>query len=412
MSYSYRYSYKDSKGIVLVSALLVLSLLSLISVAALQRTNTDIKISSNVKDIKKAFYIAETGVAHSAEYIRQQVLKDPAVWDSYITPKTLLGMTPFADGNYSVTIEDGGGNRRRIVSTGITRTGAIAQIEVVYAPLMTPKSVFNFALFGGDGVTISGNDDYVDSYDSVIGYIAEADSSNGDVGTNSTVPGAIDLQNGNVYGDAWVGTGSDPVEVVVGPQGHLSGNKYILPQPKDMTPKTDPGGGTSIGDIKTSQILNTGEYRLNKVDILVGDLEINGDVTLYVNTIRIGGLAKIIIHPPGSLKIYCFGTVVNAGNGFINTSQDPSRLVIYGTASCTDIDVTGNSDFHGVVYAPTANVAVKGNADFYGAAVGNFCNAVGGGGGINGVHYDEQLGSLEYYYVQTDVVLVSKRNLI
>ncbi len=59
---------------------------------------------------------------------------------------------------------------------------------------------------------------------------------------------------------------------------------------------------------------------------------------------------------------------------------------------CTggDIKLTGNSGFHGAVYAPNGDATITGNHDYYGAIVA--------GGELKGtgsceIHYDEALAN-------------------
>ena len=55
--------------------------------------------------------------------------------------------------------------------------------------------------------------------------------------------------------------------------------------------------------------------------------------------------------------------------------------------SDTNVTLSMNNSFYGVVYAPLAQLTVTGNADYYGAALAKSLKLVTSGG----VHYDEAL---------------------
>jgi hypothetical protein len=57
----------------------------------------------------------------------------------------------------------------------------------------------------------------------------------------------------------------------------------------------------------------------------------------------------------------------------------------------TDCAVSGDSEFHGVVYAPTARITRSSTSGYYGMLVGREIVLSGSGG----VHADESLGTLQ-----------------
>jgi hypothetical protein len=104
-----------------------------------------------------------------------------------------------------------------------------------------------------------------------------------------------------------------------------------------------------------------------------GDYKLTGDL-------KIVGNGQITISPPGPVNIYTnnYGISI-AGNGFINTSEDPHNLAIYGKGTAADVKVTGNSDFYGYIYVPFSDVTLGGTAAFYGAIVSDELTFNGGG---------------------------------
>ncbi|MBX9685982.1 MAG: hypothetical protein K2X27_04720 [Candidatus Obscuribacterales bacterium] len=81
---------------------------------------------------------------------------------------------------------------------------------------------------------------------------------------------------------------------------------------------------------------------------------------------------------------------LNGKNGvFNNLSGIPAALQIYivGTSA---VNIGGNGDFRGVLYAPNAAVTISGTGAIYGAVVGN---TVTMNGSVSGMHYDQALAN-------------------
>jgi len=109
-------------------------------------------------------------------------------------------------------------------------------------------------------------------------------------------------------------------------------------------------------------------------ELLVGDLTILG-----------GG--SILIEEDALATFYVTGEVKIGGNGIVNESAIPGQLRIYGTNTCTEIDIAGTPDFYGVVYAPEAEIVCSGNSDVYGSLVGNYIRL----GGTTHIFWDQCL---------------------
>jgi hypothetical protein len=91
----------------------------------------------------------------------------------------------------------------------------------------------------------------------------------------------------------------------------------------------------------------------------------------------------------GATVIYVRGDCNISGSSIVNPSRKPSELQLYVMgANCA---ISGPSDFHGVVYAPTARVVRSGTSDYFGMIIGRDVVLSGSGG----VHADESLGTLQ-----------------
>ena len=355
----------------------------------------------------QTFYIAEAGINHAQGFLKQNI----SDWNDYTASQTLINPTTFSTGNYTVTIEASnpasGNNRRKIVSTATTSTGASSGIEVVFDPQFF--SPFSYAAFGDEWAMIRGGHAYTDSYDSsVASWTAEGSMQNGDVGTNSTDAGDLGVGNGSIYGDAIVGAGGDPTTVISsGPHGNITGSETVLSEPFPMPSVTDPGHEISIGAISSSQTISV-DTRVDSINIASWNtITISGDVVLYVNgDILISGNAMIDIPVGSSLTIYSSGTIHMAGQGIVNQNAKPENLVIYGTDHCSDVHFSGQADFYGAMYAPKADFDFSGQADIYGSMISNTVDISGQGN----IHYDENLGNLGSGTV-SDFNIISWKNL-
>ena len=400
--------YINEKGFVLPLGLMFLAIITILGTTAVIVTTTDLKIGSNYKSSVQTFYLAEAGINHAQGFLKQNI----SDWNNYTAFQSLpISPTTLSTGNYTVTIEDpdqlSGNNRRKIVSTATTSTGASAQIEVVLEPQYF--SPFSYAAFGDKWVDMSGGHAYTDSYDSSVApWAGEGNMQNGDVGTNSIDNGDLDVGNGSIYGDAIVGAGGDPDTVIdSGPHGIITGSETVLSEPFPMPSVTDPGHETSVGILSSTQTISV-DTRVDSINIASkSTITINGDVVLYVDgDIHISGKAKIDIPVGSSLMIYASGTIHMAGQGIVNGNAKPENLIIYGTDDCSDVHFSGQADFYGAIYAPEADVDFSGQADIFGSIIGDTVDISGQGN----IHYDENLKDLDNETV-TDFNIISWKNL-
>lgn len=138
-------------------------------------------------------------------------------------------------------------------------------------------------------------------------------------------------------------------------------------------------------------ILDSGDYYTfsipNGTQMLV-----RGNARLYVeDSINMAGLSQITISTIGTLNLYCNGNAKLAGNGVVNATADATHFAFWGTPNCTDVELGGNAEFTGTIYAPQAYLHAGGGGstqyDIVGAAIVNEAK-------LNGhflFHFDEKL---------------------
>ena len=261
----------------------------------------------------------------------------------------------------------------------------------------------------------------VDSFDSANPaystngvYDATKKKAGGDVMTNESTPGAIDLSGlATVYGR--VATGplgtvamSNPSNVKVGSVAYVDGvgtgieSGYYT---KDMN--------VAFPDAVAPAVLNTALAPLPNIIAGVGykyvllpnsnnrlatltltaseKVLVQGHAQLLVeNGVNIAG--TIIIAPGASLQLYVrAGTISLSGNGVRNETGFAGNFALSAMPAVTTISLSGEGQFTGTIYAPNSTFNVSGGGasgiDMIGAVVANIVN----GSGKYKIHYDEHL---------------------
>ncbi len=179
-----------------------------------------------------------------------------------------------------------------------------------------------------------------------------------------------------------------------GPDGQVDSSSSIgvlgSTDPLDdplVFPATDPGDAAWSNDnasIPTSddgvQPLDSGEFTLSGgdgVDLPPG--------TYYFSKMSLSGGSLIRISGP--TMIYVTGDCNLSGGSVANLTLLPKNLQLFAMGSkCV---ISGGSQFHGVVYGPTAKVEHSGDSDFFGSIVAGELVLSGSGG----IHADESLAT-------------------
>ena len=352
---------KNERGFILITLYLLLAVFLAHGTALITRCFAEIKGAERFQAGTHAFYVAEAGV----DWAITQLRVDP-LWGGG------AGALANVNGDYVVTLQDLGGNRRRITSVGrITQgAGVLARHSVETLVRVGPTPLFPYGMFGDQLVTLTGNA-RTDSYNSANGpYNAGTAGSNGDVGTNGVSAGDLTLTgNATILGDAFAGMGGDPNTVItMTGNSAITGNRAPLGTPQPMTPVTVPGGLTSQGNLSIAG---------NNTVTLPGG-------TYLYNNVSVSGNGRLNF--TGPIHLYVTGTLSISGNGIGTSANLPPNLLIYVQGG-GNIHFTGNADFYGAVYAPESPVQISGNGALFGSAMGRTVQNSGNGG----VHFDEAL---------------------
>jgi hypothetical protein len=245
----------------------------------------------------------------------------------------------------------------------------------------------------------------------------------GDVATNSELINSLSMGNADIMGHISTGPGGT---ISIGPQGVAGSKPWVQSgthngqiEPTwseddmnvDFPPVAIPSTTSSVsyGNVNVSGtnynfVLNTGSYQVIGSGGLKGNVLVKGNAVLYVpsgSSLSFSGSDKIVIAPGATLKLFVGCTTASwSGQASIvnqNISNPATHDVgavhfqYYGLPTNTQLDMTGNASFTGVIYAPNANLKLGGggndNYDLVGSTV---TKTVTMNGHMN-FHYDEAL---------------------
>jgi len=130
-------------------------------------------------------------------------------------------------------------------------------------------------------------------------------------------------------------------------------------------------------------------------NLTLGDAS-GGYIEIYVTgSVAVTGNSQITLSPTVKAKIYFAGDFSVAGNGIVNSNNQPGDLQLYGIKPPDNVTQTvslgGNAQLTAAVYAPDANVTVNGSGSsghVFGSIVGKTVVM----NGVTNLHYDEALG--------------------
>jgi len=144
---------KAQTGVILVTTLLLLILLTGVALTSLATLGVNLSQSQNLVSTKQAFQLADAGIQYAEKYLNQHQI----LWSTYAspTPQTLIPSTTLTGlGTFTVSVQDGGNGSLQVTSTGTASNNAQAVITglVVLGPY-APED----AVTVDQNLTISGN---------------------------------------------------------------------------------------------------------------------------------------------------------------------------------------------------------------------------------------------------------------
>jgi len=146
-------SLKAQTGVILVTTLLLLILLTGVALTSLAALGVNQSQSQNLVNTKQAFELADAGIQYATKYLNQH----QPLWSTYAsaTAQTLIPSTTLTGlGTFTVSVQDGGNGSLKITSTG---TASNNTQSVITALIALGPYVPEDALTTDQSLTISGN---------------------------------------------------------------------------------------------------------------------------------------------------------------------------------------------------------------------------------------------------------------
>lgn len=401
----------------LVGTLILVAIVSSVLVAVMAHVAQEHRMLARTAAWNAALPVAEAGVEEAMSHMRQVHLGVRWVngWTANGTNVVLTRTR--TDGKYGVAISSD--TPPFIYSTGAVWCASAKQfIDRRIVARTRGESYYMKAISAKQRIVLSGNFE-VDSFDSANSsysssgmYDVTRRKAGGDVGTNESTPGAIDMTgNVTIYGRVATGplgtvTISDPSKINVGSIAHVDGTGTGIEAgyyTKDMnvaypdvtvpyTTGLPPINNSLLGIIFYKHILGSGDYTLATLSLAASEkMLVTGNARLVVDAnVNING--TITIQPGASLQIYLkSGTVAMAGNGVRNETGYAYNVGLWCLPAVTSVTLSGEGQFTGTMYAPHAIMTLSGGGssgiDFVGAVVAKTVT----GSGKYKFHYDEDL---------------------
>jgi hypothetical protein len=297
-----------------------------------------------------------------------------------------------------------------LIAHSINTPQVVRRVEAIVKPV----SSFNQAIMSVGVLDLTNQNIVVDSYDSSDPnkstnglYDATKRQEHGNLATDGQL---IDAGNAQIYGD--VATNAGTVSGAANITGTERTDFYQEPIPVgapswslfNATP-------TQVTNTATLSASATSESAASRYQLSTIDLQGNATLTLagaadgsttyieiYVTgDIRTTGNSQVILQPGVKAKIYFAGNVDVAGNGILNSLNQPLALQLYGiqppaNSSSKHVSLGGNGQITAAVYAPNHDVSVNGGGTtghVFGSIVGKTTTMTG----VTNLHYDEALAA-------------------
>lgn len=429
------------QGSALLTALIFTLLIGVASVSYLKLASSEHRAAVRATLYASSLNLAESGVEMGVEALSNQETSG-STWKK--TVSNYLRDGGFT-GDVSLVVLDADSENPTIYAEGVISGHPAGLVrKQVRVELSSGFRPFEKGFSARDGITFSGNNVILDSWNSLYGpynsfmsgsyidpdgnlktipsdYGVSGYNKNDDIFVASdridteNTSAAVDAGNADIYGYVTVSPSST---VDIGPNGVVTtyddgshDNSRVLsdfyadfpPIDSPTSFDTDAGSITGTGTLGTT----AGRVTYSVDTISLGGnsstvLHIQGDVTLLMQgDISVTGQASIRIATDSRLTIYTGADVNIAGNGIANSNFEPSSFSLYGTApenidsdgsisAAQSISISGNGQLQSVVYAPTGDVSLTGGGNsgqVLGAVVGLTAKITGN----SSFHFDEAL---------------------
>lgn len=427
-------NHSRKRGSALISAIIFSAIASILLVSYVSLANMEHRNSMRSYLYSSSLNLAEAGIEYGVNALVNGTAASHTEW---VDSATNLFTDGRFGGDVKVVILDANTTNPIIYSEGRMKGHPAGDVvKQVRAEIVKGFFPFEMGFAAKNGITMSGNNILLDSYnsnytgygESLIGTSAPSGWGVSNENKNDEISVASDsvsvtadsdiISQGNadIYGYVAVSPGST---VSIGPNGSVSSyggshdesrieydfySDYPVLVP-DATSAKDISDITSGETLPLSGDSGDVTYRLTNIKLNGNNsdlvIEEGRNVTLVITgDMRVS--TSVIVEEGATLQIYADGDVDIGGNGILNTNGVPSDVMVFGTQDATQsggeysssqtIKIAGNGSLSAAVYAPGADVELKGggsgnNGDIYGAVVGFTATVTGN----SSFHFDEAL---------------------
>ena len=394
---------RSRRGAVLVLAAVVLIIIFAftaltVDVGYISLTKSRLQVAADAAALAGALHVGQDGAAAESDAVSTCGCNTAAGHAVVLQPADDLefGTWDEATRNFVPLASGDDRNANAVRATCRLNNGRGSSVKLFFAPLLgvteTDLQASAIAmvertlcgpLVGIESVSLRGTP-RTDSYSSDEGpYSPSAARRNGSVCSNGSIEV---IGNARINGNANPGRGH---ETTVTGNAQVTGN--TTPRQRPLTlPLVDPGDAEFINDNDLITAHSSGRGRAVSPLDDDGNFSLTGNTTYdllpgtyYLNNLTLSGQAALNISGP--TVIYLTGDLDTAGGRLANDTGIPGNLKILMTGGTARL--TGNIDFHAVIYAPNTDVTITGTGSLYGAVVGKTLDMRGTGD----VHYDEAL---------------------
>lgn len=380
------------RGSALALSLAVVSVIALLSAMMLQLSSSYWKREAAAVDAKRAFYIAEAGLAEAIHGILQG---NSGLVGSEDLPAR------FGEGVFWTDVLADAHGILHIDSTALCGQ---ARSKLSIAIEVTSASSFGLGAFG-DGQVVVGAGSYIDIYDSRKGPYAPPEEGalvldGGQVGSNGdiTLEAARGVDPLVIYGNVVPGKDASVIQgvgtIVMGETTPRKDHQELDPI---QLPDVRPTG--AIVQLVGNGTVEPGTY--GTTSLLVGPAAtttIQGPAVLVVDDLTISALGQLRIDSTdGPVEIYVKNSInAMALSKITNVTQDPRGFQLFiepagrGNVLGSPVQLNHDGDFHGSIYAPNARIDMNAGTSFYGSVVAKQLHI----GRNSQLHLDQSAGAV------------------
>lgn len=351
LHHHYRRRRRGERGASLTMVLL-LATLSILVVNTLANTAVVmVRLANRSQNRAVALTLAEAGIDHAVDQIRQNRSYTGGTVTMYENPPTNTRVL----GTFTTTVTAVDSKNKQIRSVGTMPNGTTREVAA-WVSNIPVHDLFNYALVAKSYISLS---------QTTIGSYPQ--SGVGHIHSNGTALNAVDASaNGTVDGRGTAVGGFNR------PERYTFTKGYAATQPAVTFPPVDGAAlkaeaaakGTQVGDVN----INGGTWTLRGV--IEGNVSISGSPMVYLDgivyvtgTLTVSG--DTTINFSGG-SFVCQNKINLTGNGKFYGTSGFAFISLLGPATNYAIDIQGNTGIWGAVYAPYGTVNVFGDVDILG----------------------------------------------